>query len=434
VCQRSLAAKPSHSGNIDDFVSYGSLDSRARITMSITSLGLPTISETSSEPHHAAISNSVDRNEMLRSSKIMIIDDEPINVKVARKYLKLEGYENFVTTTDSREALALIEKERPDLILLDIMMPHVSGLDILAALRADARWALLPVVILTAANDQATKRRALELGANDFLAKPVDPTELIPRLHNVLMVKRHHDHMEKYSHELEAEVLRRTAELARSRQEVIHCLARAAEFRDDDTGRHVFRVGRYARLIAAEMGWEGERLNMLEQAAQLHDIGKIGIPDSILLKPGKLEPEELEIMHKHSGFGKRIMETLPEHESNVLRSHTELGSRLLQDTDSPILALAATISLSHHEKWDGSGYPLGMAGEDIPIEGRITAVADVFDALSSKRPYKPPFPLQKCFQILEDGRAKHFDPQVLDAFFRCRPAIVRTQLECADVH
>src|SRR5262249_15470671 len=149
-------------------------------------------------------------------------------------------------------------------------------------------------------------------------------------LYNVLTVKRHHDHMEEYAHELEAEVLRRTAELARSRQEVIHCLARAAEFRDDDTGRHVLRVGKYARLIAAELGWKGERLNMLEQAAQLHDIGKIGIPDSILLKPGKLEPEEIEIMHKHAGFGKRIMETLPEHESNVLRKHTELGSRLLQ--------------------------------------------------------------------------------------------------------
>ena len=250
----------------------------------------------------------------------------------------------------------------------------------------------------------------------------------------MLTVKRHHDHMEQYAHELEAEVLRRTAELARSRQEVIHCLARAAEFRDDDTGRHVLRVGKYARLIGAELGWKGERLNMLEQAAQLHDIGKIGIPDSILLKPGKLGPEEIEIMHKHAGFGKRIMETLPEHESNVLRKHTELGSRLLQETDSPILALASTISLSHHEKWDGSGYPLGLAGEDIPIEGRITAVADVFDALSSKRPYKPPFPLLKCFELLEEGRGKHFDPLVLDAFFRCRPEIVKTQLQYADTH
>jgi putative two-component system response regulator len=402
--------------------------------MSTIDVGVVAETASSAGPGEETLESALDKNKTIASSKIMIVDDEPINVKVARKYLKLEGYEQFVTTTDSREAVAMVEKERPDVLLLDIMMPHVSGLDILAALRADKRWAHLPVVILTAATDQATKRRALELGASDFLAKPVDPTELIPRLYNVLTVKRHHDHMEQYAHELEAEVLRRTAELARSRQEVIHCLARAAEFRDDDTGRHVLRVGKYARLIGAELGWKGERLNMLEQAAQLHDIGKIGIPDSILLKPGKLGPEEIEIMHKHAGFGKRIMETLPEHESNVLRKHTELGSRLLQETDSPILGLASTISLSHHEKWDGSGYPLGLAGEDIPIEGRITAVADVFDALSSKRPYKPPFPLQKCFELLEEGRGKHFDPQVLDAFFRCRPEIVKTQLQYADTH
>jgi putative two-component system response regulator len=402
--------------------------------MSTSEVGVIAETQCLPEPNQDSVTSALDKNKTIASSKILIIDDEPINVKVARKYLKLEGYEHFVTTTDSREAVALVEKERPDVVLLDIMMPHVSGLDVLAALRADKRFVHLPVVILTAATDQATKRRALELGASEFLAKPVDPTELIPRLYNVLTVKRHHDHMEQYAHELEAEVLRRTAELARSRQEVIHCLARAAEFRDDDTGRHVLRVGKYARLIAADLGWKGERLNMLEQAAQLHDIGKIGIPDSILLKPGKLGPEEIEIMHKHAGFGKRIMETLPEHESNVLRKHTELGSRLLQETDSPILSLASTISLSHHEKWDGSGYPLGLAGEDIPIEGRITAVADVFDALSSKRPYKAPFPLQKCFEILEEGRGKHFDPLVLDAFFRCRVEIVKTQLQYADTH
>jgi putative two-component system response regulator len=373
------------------------------------------------------------RDEALRASKIMIVDDEPINLMVARKYLSLVGYTNFVTTTDSRDAVQMVNHEQPDVLLLDIMMPHVSGLDILGQLRADDRWTHLPVLILTAAADQATRRKALELGASDFLAKPVEPTELVPRIHNVLMVKRHHDYLNEYSHQLEAEVLKRTAELARSRQEVIYCLARAAEFRDDDTGRHVYRVGRYARLIAERLGWQGQRLEIFEQAAQLHDIGKIGIPDAILLKPGKLTPEEFEIMQKHSGFGRKITQSLPHHEMNVLNEHTKLGARLLESTDSPILSLAAVISLSHHEKWNGSGYPLGLAGEDIPLEGRITAVADVFDALSSKRPYKAPFPVDRCFEILEEGRSQHFDSKVLDAFFECRADIIRTQIEHADV-
>jgi putative two-component system response regulator len=374
-----------------------------------------------------------DQQQSLRTSKILIVDDEPINVKLARKYLALEGYQNFILTTDSREVMTLVNQQQPDLLLLDVMMPHVSGLDILASIRSSDRWRHLPVIILTAASDQNTKRRAIELGVSDFLGKPVDATELVPRIRNVLLVKKHYDHLEKYSQELEAEVLRRTAELARSRQEVIHCLARAAEFRDDDTGRHVLRVGRFARLIGEELGWKGEQLEMLEQAAQLHDIGKIGIPDSILLKPGKLAPEEMEIMQKHSAFGKKITQSLPNHEANILRGHAELGSRLLQSTESPILSLAATIAISHHEKWDGTGYPLGLAGEDIPAAGRITAVADVFDALSSKRPYKPPFPLEKCFQLLEEGRGRHFDPAVLDAFFKRRKDIIETQIRFADV-
>ena len=371
-------------------------------------------------------------DESLRSSKVMIVDDEPINVKLAQKYLSLGGYRNFVSTHDSRQALALIEAEQPDVLLLDIMMPHVSGLDILGTLRGNPLWTHLPIVILTASNDHDTKRRALELGASDFLNKPVDPSELLPRIHNVLMVKKHHDHIQRYSHELESEVLRRTAELARSRQEVIHCLARAAEFRDDDTGKHVMRVGRYARLIAEQLGWPADAAAMLEQAAQLHDIGKIGIPDAILLKPGKLTREEFEIMQKHSGYGRQITHGLPENENNILCGHTELGSRLLASTESPILALAAVISMSHHERWDGSGYPLRLAGEKIPLEGRITAVADVFDALSTRRPYKHAFPLEECFQILEDGRNTHFDPRVLDAFFARGEDVIRTHAELAD--
>ncbi|HET6326280.1 MAG TPA: HD domain-containing phosphohydrolase [Planctomycetaceae bacterium] len=391
------------------------------------------IAYSSALPPSAPVFETGDPKEILRTAKIMIVDDEPINVKLVRKYLVMEGYQNFVLTTDSREVMTLVEKEQPDLLLLDVMMPHVSGLDILAAVRASEQFRHLPVIILTAASDQATRRRAIDLGVSDFLGKPVDATELVPRIRNVLIVKQHYDHLQKYSEKLEAEVLRRTAELARSRQEVIHCLARAAEFRDDDTGRHVCRVGRYARLIGEELGWKGEQLEMLEQAAQLHDIGKIGIPDSILLKPGKLAPEEMEIMQKHSAFGKKITQSLPNHEMNVLRGHAELGSKLLQSTDSPILAMAATIAISHHEKFDGTGYPLGLAGEDIPLPGRITAVADVFDALSSKRPYKPPYPAERCFELLREGRGRHFDPQILDAFFNRRPDIIAIQIRFADV-
>jgi putative two-component system response regulator len=390
------------------------------------------------EPDPTAARKSVEvrfpqGDRSLRTSTIMIVDDEPINVTVARKYLSLAGYENFVTTTESRDAIALAYEKQPDVVLLDVMMPQVSGLDILVALRADPHWARLPVIILTAANDQETKRKALDYGANDFLSKPVDPTDLIPRVHNVLALKQHHDHLARYSRELEAEVFRRTADLVRSRQEVIHCLARAGEFRDDDTGQHVLRVGRYARVIAKQLDWRGERLDTLEQAAQLHDIGKIGVPDAILLKPGKLTPEEFEIMQKHSGYGRRITQSLADQEVSALACHTQLGARLLEASDSPVLTMAATIALSHHEKWDGSGYPLGLAGEDIPMEGRITAVADVFDALSSRRPYKPAFVLNQCMEILEEGRGKHFDPQVLDAFFHCRAEIVRIQLQHADV-
>jgi len=396
---------------------------------------------TDSQPKQSAEAASAARSsdwaiasndESLRASKVMIVDDEPINVKLAQKYLSLGGYHKFVTTTESRDAVALVNSEQPDVLLLDIMMPHVSGLDILATLRADKPWAQLPIVILTASNDAETKRRALELGASDFLSKPVDPSELIPRIHNVLTVKKHYDHLQHYSHQLESEVLERTAELAKSRQEVIQCLARAADFRDDDTGRHVLRVGRYARLIAEQMGWSGDALNMIEQAAQLHDIGKIGIPDSILLKPGKLTEDEFSVMKNHSVYGQAITQGLPDHEMNLLRGHAELGSQLLAKSDSPILAMAAVISISHHERWDGGGYPRGVAGEAIPLEGRITAVADVFDALSSKRPYKPAFPLEECFRILEEGRGTHFDPRVLDAFFACEQEIVNTHFLLTD--
>ena len=350
------------------------------------------------------------------AARIMIVDDEPLNIKVARKYLSIAGYQNFITTTDSPAALELIRRERPDVILLDVMMPQTSGLEILEAVRLDESLAHLPVLILTASTDAQTKQSALELGATDFLAKPVDPADLVPRVRNALLVKAHHDHLAGYSQQLEHEVRLRTAEVEASRLEIVHCLARAAEYRDDDTGRHVLRVGRYAGILAREAGLVDERIAMIEISAQLHDVGKIGVPDAILLKPGKLDPDEFAVMKRHCEYGRLIiMPDAPQPQQCA-----------------PLLAMAAQIAFTHHEKWDGSGYPCGLAGEQIPLEGRITAVADVFDALGSRRPYKPPFPLEQCLAIVREGRGKHFDPSIVDALLRRMGEITGVQSELAD--
>jgi len=192
-------------------------------------------------------------------------------------------------------------------------------------------------------------------------------------------------------------------------------------------------VGKYAGIIARELGLAPELAQLIEHAAPLHDVGKIGVPDDILLKPGKLDPDEYEFIQRHGNFGKRILEPMPDSEWRVFRSHTETGASIMNHSNSPIIRTASRIAVTHHERWDGTGYPLGLAGEDIPIEGRITAVADVFDALSSKRPYKPAFPLEKCFSIMLDARGQHFDPEVLDAFLNCKDEVVRVQIEYADI-
>jgi len=353
-----------------------------------------------------------------RDAKIMIVDDEGVNIDIVQAYLEQEGFKRFLTTTESTATLAMIRHRSPDLILLDIKMPRISGLEILESMRRDADIAQIPVIILTASNDPKVKLAALRLGASDFLSKPVDPSELMLRLENVLAVKAYQDHLAEYSERLEKQVQLRTQELVRSRQEAIHCLARAGEYRDDDTGHHVTRVGRYSALIADELGFPKSAIELIEQAAQLHDVGKIGIPDAILHKPGKLEPHEFELIQEHCGIGRKIINPLSHEESIRLKSHTSVGLQIMGSTSSPVLKLAAVIAASHHEKWDGSGYPKGLAGNAIPIEGRIVAVADVFDALSSARPYKKAFPLEKCLSILQEGRGKHFDPRVLDAFLK----------------
>ena len=375
---------------------------------------------------------SVMMRHVNKDAKIMIVDDERLNIMTFRQHLKQEGYEHFVTTDKSSQALVMIRDEQPDVLLLDIQMPEISGLDILRVMGLDPVFQHIPVLILTAETDPRIRRKALDLGANDFLAKPIDPNELLPRVRNAITLKQHYDMVANEAARLEQQVERRTRQLEATRQQLILSLARAAEHRDDDTGNHVIRVGRYTRIIAAAMGYPENKLSMLEQAAQLHDVGKIGIPDSILFKPGRLDHDQYELIKRHCAIGKQIIEPISEKDWTVLKTHTRKGESLLHVRSSPLLMLAARIAQTHHEKWDGSGYPLGLAGEDIPLEGRIVAVADVFDALSSSRPYKKAFSREKCFSILEEGRGKHFDSRVLDAFFTKSEEIVETQLQLMD--
>ncbi|MFT5093174.1 MAG: putative two-component system response regulator [Porticoccaceae bacterium] len=378
-------------------------------------------------PHPGSVSA-----EDVLTSRIMIVDDEAVNVRVVRKLLSRLGYQNLTSTTDSTQVLELLRRQQPDVLLLDVMMPEVSGFAILKAMQSDDALRSIPVLVLTAMSDRKTRLTSLELGANDFLEKPIDQAELSPRVRNALMIKACQSQLRSYADDLRTAVRQRTRQLSRSRLEVVHCLARAAEFRDDDTGQHVIRVGHFAKLIAHHAGLPRPFVDMIGFAAQLHDVGKIGIPDSILLKPGPLTDEEFDFMRGHCDMGNRVL------------SASRVSDRILFGTDevesadtsspedawvSPVSGMAATIAMTHHEKWDGSGYPNGLSGEEIPLEGRITAIADVFDALSSKRPYKDAYPVDRCFEILREGRGKHFDPQLLDVFLACRPEIEQIQLE-----
>ncbi len=373
-------------------------------------------------------------NIELKDQRIFIVDDEDLNIRVARKYLRSWGYEKIESTNQPTEAVHRIRQADPHLVLLDVMMPEVSGLELLAQLRALEETKHLPIVILTAHIEDSVKHEALELGANDFLSKPIDPLELQPRVRNLLHLSVHQRWLEETSVRLEAEVKRRTESLVAAQHQVIHCLARASEYRDNDTGHHIIRVGAYAAMIARKLGLDEEYVQTIEQAAKLHDVGKIGIPDAILHKPGKLDDQEMYHMKTHCDLGLHVITSLnDEQESVANRKHVQMGASILEMDDSPVLSMAAQIALTHHEKWDGSGYPFGLAGEQIPLEGRITAVADVFDALSSIRPYKPAFSPDKCREILSEGRGKHFDPKVLDAFMIAFDEAIQIRVKYSDM-
>ncbi|MFN3594308.1 MAG: HD domain-containing phosphohydrolase [Thiobacillaceae bacterium] len=330
--------------------------------------------------------------EALQTAGILIVDDEPTNVRLLEQMLAVDGYQNVRGITDPRETLTSVVEQGTTLLLLDLNMPYLDGFQVLAQLRA---LALPPaVLVLTAQSDSPVKLRALRSGARDFLTKPIDMAELLARVRNLIEVQRHQLYLRQQNAILEEMVRERTRELHDTRLEIIHRLGRAAEYRDNETGLHIIRMSRYSQLLGQLAGMDEAETELLLHASPMHDIGKIGIPDRILLKPGRLDAEEWAIM----------------------QTHARIGADLLDGHPAPLLQMARDIALTHHEKWDGSGYPDGRVGEAIPLVGRIVAVADVFDALTSARPYKPAWPLERALDYLSEQRGRHFDPRLVDLF------------------
>lgn len=341
---------------------------------------------------------------------ILIVDDEPANLKLLDKMLRMQGYTNLVLVDDPREVLDLYAEHRPALILLDINMPHLDGFQVMEQLRDLNDPIAAPIVVLTAQHGKDYLLRALALGARDFLTKPFDRTELVMRVRNLLDAHLAHRMLHDQKSTLEAMVRLRTEELRRTRLEVVQRLGMAAEFRDEDTGNHILRMSHVCALLARQVGWSEAECELILNASPMHDVGKIGIPDAILLKPAKLDPQEREVM----------------------KTHATIGANLLDGDDSDLMLMARDIALTHHEKWDGSGYPHGLSKEDIPQSGRIAAIADVFDALTSERPYKKPWPLEQALQLIREGSGRHFDPALVEAFEQVLPQVLAVCARYAD--
>jgi putative two-component system response regulator len=365
--------------------------------------------------------------------RILFVDDEPHVLEGLRRMLhahRLQWDMTFVGSTE--EALNQICGGIPDVIVSDVAMPGKDGFELLTELRSSEDTKDVPVVMLTGARDDGLKRKALTLGATDLLNKPVNREDLVARLQSVLRLKSYQDELKGQNELLEQRVDERTAELAASRLDIIWRLGKAAECRDEDTGNHIVRVGCYCRILAEALGMKRGFVETLFLASPLHDIGKIGIPDSILLKEGPLTDDEWEVMRQHCAIGAELLRANPRPVSPVLAWRGELANLPREQTDNPILKMAASIALTHHERWDGAGYPGGLAGEAIPPESRIVAVSDVYDALRMERPYKPAYPESETLGIMEDEVGRHFDPTVFAAFSRSIEEFDAVRVELAD--
>ncbi len=340
----------------------------------------------------------------LASPLILIVDDTPDNIDILVESLK-QSYQLKAAVNGFRALEIANGRPRPDMILLDVMMPDIDGYEVCRRLKANPLTADIPVIFVTARHETDDEKLGLELGAVDYIVKPISPAIVQARV-------RTHLALFDQKRALESEVRKRTQELSRSRMQVIQRLGRAAEFKDNETGLHVIRMSHYSRLLAQAYGGSERWIEMVFTAAPMHDIGKIGIPDQILLKPGKLDANEWAIMKKHTVY----------------------GAEILGEDPSPVLQMSRSIALTHHEKWDGSGYPYGLSGEQIPVEGRITAISDVFDALISSRPYKKGWSEDDAIDYINEYSGVHFDPHLVQLFNQLLPEIRAIKAQYLDEH
>lgn len=340
--------------------------------------------------------------EEVREGKILIVDDEESNVKLLEQLLFQNGFHSIRWTTDPTEAVVLYQDFKPDLVLLDLNMPKMDGVQVMEKIHEVEKETYPSIIVITADNNEEAKIRSLVSGALDFLHKPFDVEEVMVRIQNMLNVRLLHNRVNHQNKVLDQRIRERTQELADTRLEVVERLGRAAEYRDNETGMHVIRMSRYTSLLAEAMGLSIDQCELLLHASPMHDIGKIGIPDHILLKPGKLDAAEWETM----------------------KTHANIGAKILSGSSSDLLNLAESIARTHHEKWDGSGYPNELKEKETPLEGRLVAICDVFDALTSERPYKKEWPVEKAIQELKDLSGLHFDPALVDKFIGILPEIL----------